>query len=231
MANPTFNTFLNLQRQAQKAPSRGMIPKAQKAIRVPKASTLDTFLNLRKQPREAPLKGVINGNNVLNKMRAEQSKLPKNGGSITNRSTGEKVIASGAKPKVLKPRKARKRKPVQDPLLQLDKLVQEHNDYIYGNDLDDRTIPYVEYFNKNSPSFLDGNERIGEEMKYVQNRLWKLQNDGRYVPDYEDTEVMNDQEFSDYMDKLGMTTQEDNLSVPAIDDLSDQDFEQLLNQY
>ncbi len=176
----------------------------------PTNPTLNTFLNLRKVAPQAPLAGG----------RFQQ---PQQSITVPKAPVAPKVVS--------KPKQKRRRKPVQDPLLQLDKLVQEHNDYIYGNDLDDRTIPYVEYFNKNSPSFLDGNESIGEELKYVQNRLWKLQGDGRYVPDYEDTETMSDQEFSDYMDKLGMATQEDNLSVPAIDDLSDQDFEHLLNQY
>ncbi len=195
-------------------------------------ATLNTFLNLQKKVPEAPLRGVINGNDVLARLRAEQSKLPKNYGKITNRNTGEVVEKIGNAPVIAKPRKPRKRKPVQDPLLQLDKLVQEHNDIIYGNDLDDRPIPYVDYFNKNSPQYLNGNESINEEKKYVQNRLWKLQGDDRYVPSYEDTEVMDDEEFTKYMDSLALSTnKDDSQSVPKIDNLNDEDFEQLLNQY
>ncbi len=130
-----------------------------------------------------------------------------------------------------KPKRSPKEKKVKAPTIDdLATIVQGHNDIIYGNDLPDQTINYANYFDQNDPSYLDSKEGLGEELKYVQNRIWKLQGDKRYVADYEDTETMTDQEFNDF---IGLAEKRDgNTSKQKpnkLDRMSDKKFSELLD--
>ncbi len=127
--------------------------------------------------------------------------------------------------------KTPKQKKVKAPTMDdLATMVQGHNDIIYGNDLNDQTINYADYFDRNDPSYLEGNESLGEELMYVQNRIWKLQDDKRYVPDHSDTETMTDQEFNDF---IGLAEKRDGNTSKVkrnkLDRMSDKKFSELLD--
>ncbi len=125
----------------------------------------------------------------------------------------------------------KQKKKVKVPTMDdLQNLVQNHNDYVYAFDLPDSTIDYSDYFNKDDPSYLDNNESLGEEMKYVQNRIYKLQGDKRYLADYEDTETMNDQEFSDFLGVAEKKDSNTSKQKPSkLDKMSDKNFTKILD--
>ncbi len=169
----------------------------------------------------------INGNSVLAKYKSEQNKLPNNSGRITNTSTGAVLEKINSKPK---PMAKRRKKSVQDPMLQLEKMVNYHNDIIEFEELPDRTIPYVEYFDRNSPSFIENNESLGEEIKYVQNRLYKVLGDPKYVPDHEDMETMDDDTFMKFIDTgvVNKNSSGNNDEILDTDALTDDQFEEMM---
>ena len=131
--------------------------------------------------------------------------------------------------------KTPKQKKVKAPTMDdLATMVQNHNDYVYAFDLPDPTINYEDYFNKDDPSFIDSKEGLGEEMKYVQNRIYKLQGDKRYVPDYEDVRELNDSDYEKYMTGLITGTidpKQKEVSIPAnkLDTMSDKNFTKILD--
>jgi len=124
-----------------------------------------------------------------------------------------RVTASWMKPLKSKPlqkiQNDKVREPMMNPMDKLTSLVQGYNDYISGFDLPDQRINMENYFNKNDPAYIDQSQMeenlaqsIAEENKYVQNRLWKLQKDDRYIPDYEDMDAMDDIEYETYMNNV-----------------------------
>ena len=107
-------------------------------------------------------------------------------------------------------------------------LVDKHNDYINANDLEDQTINYEDYFNKNKPEFIEGKQDIGEEINYIQNQLWKIQKDKRYVPDYEDMKLMGDDEFNNLLYSEGRS-KESRKDREVYDEFSDDIFTKQLD--
>jgi hypothetical protein len=133
------------------------------------------------------------------------------------------------------PKRKRKREQVKmlDPIESLSPLVQKYNDYIMANDLNDNLIDVRDYANKNSPSFLNGEPfGINEEKDYLQNQLWRLQNDERYTPDYEDLDSLTDDEYEAYISKL-MAPDDNSVArsykKDKMDKMSDENFTKYLD--
>ena len=78
-----------------------------------------------------------------------------------------------------------------DPIDKLIGMIDQYNSHIITNDLNDEKINIESLFDKNSPSYLEGKQDINEDTNYIQNQLYKLQKDKRYVPDYEDLDNPN----------------------------------------
>ncbi len=115
----------------------------------------------------------------------------------------------------------------------LTKLVNEHNAYIDLNDLNDPKIDVNDYYDKNSPSYLEKNDTmgIGEERDYLQNQMFRMQGDKRYVPDYEEMKKMSDDQYMKFIDDIGMV--EGNGSdenVSDFDKMSDDQFYDDMNR-
>jgi len=82
-------------------------------------------------------------------------------------------------------------------------MVQRYNDYISTNDLNEERIEYADYFNRDSPNHLDQNDPQGidAEGQYLQNQLYRLKGDKRYVPTDEDISEMSDEDFIKFEEK------------------------------
>ncbi len=173
------------------------------------------------------LAGQFDRNNTVE--RISKDRLSQQNNQFLDRKNQIREIAEN-RIAAKKPKSTPKQKKVKAPTMDdLQNLVMGHNDIIYGNDLPDQTINYANYFDQNDPSYLEGNESLGEELNYVQNRIWKLQGDKRYVPDYEDTETMNDQEFNDF---IGLAEKKSNTTKQKpnkLDKMSDKNFTKILD--
>ncbi len=154
--------------------------------------------------------------------------------SKQNRSvsaSNEHSNTGSGQPNQPKPRKKKTRKPYS-PMSQLTKLVNELNAHIDLNDRsNDQKINVDDYSDQNSPHYIDKNDTdsIKEEQSYLQNRIYKLSGDKRYVPDYEDAKQMNDTEFMEFIGDIGMEKDENGTGKvyeihDKTDDLTDDEF-------
>ncbi len=82
--------------------------------------------------------------------------------------------------------------------------MKQYNDFISANDLNDSRINLEDYFNPDSPNHLDPTDPQGidAEGKYIQNQLYRLQKDQRYVPTYDDAMEMSDEDFLKFENKF-----------------------------
>jgi len=146
------------------------------------------------------------------------------------------------------PTRRRKAQEKLNPVNELRGLVQEHNAYIRGNKLADSLIDLQDYQNPNSPQYLDGSRfGINEEKNYVQNQLYRMQKSDKYIPDYEDWDNMNDEDFEDNLRRFTLTPDDvrpknvktrdklndlSNKKVKSIDDkMSDKKFINMMDSF
>ncbi len=154
-----------------------------------------------------PRRNNIDGNAILAMMQAQRERLPGHYGRITNRSTGQVVEKLGNAPIVENQTMVVKApgtaKTGSSPRDELYRQVKRYNDFIASNDLNDSRINLEDYFNTDSPNYLDPTDPQGidAEGQYLQNQLYRLQKDDRYVPDYEDAMEMSDEEFIKFEEK------------------------------
>ena len=145
---------------------------------------------------------VLNGNAILQAFRQQQRQLPPHYGYIRNIDTGETVEKIGDKPIVES--KATLKKEKRSPRDVISSLVKQYNDLLIQNDVKDDPIRFEDYDNNDSAYYLDWNDntQVDSEKEYLQNQIWKLQGDKRYVPDYEDVMSMPDDKFEAYTKQL-----------------------------
>ena len=147
-----------------------------------------------------PRRNTIDGNAILASMQAQRAALPQNYGQIINRDTNQSMEKIGSAPMVENPprsAKVQKAGSKASPRDELYRQVKRYNDFISSNDLNDSRINLEDYFNQDSPNYLDPTDPQGidAEGQYIQNQLYRLQKDQRYVPDYEDAMEMSDEDF------------------------------------
>lgn len=142
---------------------------------------------------------TINGNDVLSAFHRQQQQLPPNYGMIRDLNGGSVLQKIGSSP-IKESRVEPPGRVAVDPMDGLSAMVKQYNDYISANDLNDQRIEYADYFNRDSPSYIDQTDPQGidSEGQYLQNQLYRLQKDKRYIPDYEDVMEMSDEEFNRY---------------------------------
>ena len=156
-----------------------------------------------------PKRPTIDGNAILAAMQAQRERLLQNYGRIANRSTGQVVEKIGNTPITQNPQRLAKVDKGQrvgslpSPSDALHQMVQRYNDYISTNDLNEERIEYADYFNRDSPNHLDQNDPQGidAEGQYLQNQLYRLKGDKRYVPTDEDISEMSDEDFIKFEEK------------------------------
>ena len=158
-------------------------------------------------PKMPGLPNIIDGNAIIKNLKQQNIDQPKNYGRIKNLNTGQVVEKIGSKPITSSQPNQSKSKQVSpdlgsrlSPLDSVFALAKQYNDFIAANDLNDSRINLDDYFNQDSPNYLDQTDPQGidAEGQYIQNQLYRLKGDKRYVPDYEDVMSMPDEEFVKY---------------------------------
>ncbi len=131
---------------------------------------------------------LIDGNKALQDYKDLVDSIPPGSGYIRDYDTGEFAGVRNSVPiagtndnNATVDRYA----PVSSHQALLD-TVDRYNSYIDANDLNEEKINFQDYFDENSPLSLQDGQDVDAEGQYLQNQLFRMQKDQRYVPDYED---------------------------------------------
>ncbi len=147
--------------------------------------------------------GIIDGNAALQSYKNRVNSIPTGSGYIRNIDTGQRVGVNDSKP-YNDTKRTKVPKAPNDPFQTLYELSKRYNDFIVENNLNEHKVNYDDFFDRNSPSYIDPTNRqdVDETEQYILNQLYRMQKDDRYVPDYEDYQEMTDEEFKAYEDLL-----------------------------